>query len=222
MHASVKHLLEQVGTVPARLMSPRCTPSSSEPAEPSLTFPGLLAFLPELVLLAGALGSSSSASANGASAWPATPRSGWRWRRSPRLRRCLRQEAVLFDGAYRVDAFSQWLKLVFAGGYLLVAPAQRRPAGHPGGRQARVLPVPRVSVTGLTCWSAASTHHARHRARALLVPALPHGPMRRERPASASDGVRHQVHHVRHRANGIMLFGMSYLFGLTGTTSLPE
>src|SRR5690349_11744539 len=33
---------------------------------------------------------------------------------------CFRQEATLFDGAYRVDLFSQMLKLVFAGGLAAV------------------------------------------------------------------------------------------------------
>src|SRR5882724_5648797 len=33
---------------------------------------------------------------------------------------CIGQQAVLFDGAYRVDAFSQWLKLTFGFGFLLL------------------------------------------------------------------------------------------------------
>ena len=72
------------------------------------------AFLPELVLLLGALGLFVVALGEG------------RARLAKRVALltalattlvsalCLGQEATLFSGAYRVDAFSQFLKLVFA------------------------------------------------------------------------------------------------------------
>ena len=55
---------------------------------------------------------------------------------------CLGQEATLFDGAYRVDLFSQVLKLVFAVGFLLILLLSGDLAGHPRRREARVLPLP--------------------------------------------------------------------------------
>jgi NADH-quinone oxidoreductase subunit N len=48
-------------------------------------------------------------------------------------------------------------------------------------------------------------------------------PMRRERPGQRSQmesAIKYMMFGIA--ANGIMLFGMSYLFGLTGTTSLPR
>src|SRR5689334_10325319 len=79
-----------------------------------------MAFLPELILSGGALALFALTLGNG---------------RGPQARRLaivtalamifacvftLGQQATLFDGAYRVDAFSQWLKLVFGVGYLLI------------------------------------------------------------------------------------------------------
>ena len=80
----------------------------------------LMAFLPELVILAGALalfvislgheqcGRARLAAFVTALATLAASLA------------CLGQEATLFDGAYRVDLFSQLLKLAFAGGFALI------------------------------------------------------------------------------------------------------
>src|SRR5512141_2428497 len=79
-----------------------------------------LAFLPELVLLAGALvlffislGEHRGAQARSAALFTCCAgvvASVF----------CLGQEATLFSGAYRVDLFSQVLKLVFACGFTLI------------------------------------------------------------------------------------------------------
>ena len=47
---------------------------------------------------------------------------------------CLGQEATLFSGAYRVDQFSQVLKLVFAVRLHAHPPPERQPRGYPRGR----------------------------------------------------------------------------------------
>src|SRR5258706_14552948 len=79
-----------------------------------------MAFLPELILLAGGLLLFVISLGTGrvqAARWATTGIA------IATLICCafsLGQQAVLFDGAYRVDAFSQWLKLTFAFGMLLI------------------------------------------------------------------------------------------------------
>ncbi len=132
-------------------------------------------------------------------------------------------EAVLFEGAYRVDAFSQGLKLLFAGGYLLVLllsgdlpdiPEEVQPEYHlflalcVGGL---MLLVSCVDVLTLVV--------------ALELSAFPQYflvAMRRERAgqrAQMESAIKYLFFGVS--ANGLMLFGLSYLFGLTGATALP-
>jgi len=81
----------------------------------------LLAFLPELVLLAGALGlfCVTLGESQGALARRLTLIVGLAAAIAAVIG--LGQHAVLFDGAYRVDAFSQLLKVVLLGGFVGVA-----------------------------------------------------------------------------------------------------
>src|SRR5581483_4896126 len=135
---------------------------------------------------------------------------------------CLGQDATLFDGAYRVDLFSQSLKLVFACGLELILLL----SGGLEDIRAEVKPeyflFLIISVTGLTML--VSCVDLITLVVALEVSAFPLYlliPMRRER-----EGQRNQMESaIKYimfgvAANGIMFFGMSYLFGLTGTTSL--
>lgn len=135
---------------------------------------------------------------------------------------CLGQQASLFDGAYRVDLFSQSLKVVFAFGFVLILLL----SGNLEDIRADVKPeyylFLTISVSGLAML--VSCVDLITLVIALEVSAFPLYlliPMRRER-----EGQRNQMESaIKYimfgvAANGIMFFGMSYLFGLTGTTSL--
>lgn len=136
----------------------------------------------------------------------------------------LRQEGTLFYGAYRVDLFSQVLKLVFAGGFTLVLLL----SGKLGDIRDEVKPeyylLLTISVCGLMML--VSSVDLITLVVALEVSAFPlylMVPMRRERQGQRSQmecAIKYVMFGVA--ANGIMFFGMSYLFGLTGTTSLTE
>ncbi|MBI4623806.1 MAG: NADH-quinone oxidoreductase subunit N [Verrucomicrobia bacterium] len=182
-----------------------------------------IAFLPELVLLAGGLvlfyltlGESRTRPARIASLLIAVATIG----------ACvvaLRAEAQLFYDAYRVDGFSQLLKLVFAAGYLFTVllcrdfddiRADIRPEFYLFLNLSLigfVLLVSSVDIITLVVSLELSSFPL-----FLLVA------MRREREGQKSQmesAMKFMMFGVG--ANGIMLFGLSYLFGLTGTTSLP-
>jgi NADH-quinone oxidoreductase subunit N len=188
-----------------------------------MTTKDIMAFAPELVLLCGALvlfviclGQSRArlarrvALAASLAAIAATVC-------------CFGQEATLFRGAYRVDLFSQGLKAVFAVGFMLILLL----SGGLEDIREEVKPeyylFLAVSVSGLmmlvSCIDLITL------VIALEVSAFPLYlmiPMRREREGQRTQmesAIKFMMFGIA--ANGIMLFGMSYLFGLTGTTSLP-
>src|SRR5262245_15012404 len=184
----------------------------------------LLAFLPELVLLLGALALFILSVSEG---------------RVVQVRRvalavsvaailaslfALNQVGTIFFGAYRVDLFSQMLKLVFACGFTLVLLL----SGGLGDIREEVKPeyylFLTISVAGLVML--VSCVDLITMVVALEVSAFPlylMVPMRREREGQRAQmecAIKYMMFGIA--ANGIMFFGMSYLFGLTGTTSLPD
>jgi NADH-quinone oxidoreductase subunit N len=182
-----------------------------------------MAFLPELVLLGGALllfvvslGESKTAAARQVAILTAIAA-------ILACTLCLGQEATLFNGAYQVDLFSQILKLAFAAGFALVLLLS---GGLPDIRE-DVKPeyylFLAISVAGLMML--VSSVDLITLVVALEVSAFPlylMVPMRREREGQRSQmesAIKYIMFGVA--ANGVMLFGMSYLFGLTGSTSLP-
>jgi NADH-quinone oxidoreductase subunit N len=188
-----------------------------------MTLKFIMAFAPELVLLCGALGlfviclgqsrarpARRVALATSLAAVAATVC-------------CFSREATLFSGAYRVDLFSQSLKAVFAVGFMLIVLMN----GGLDDIREEVKPeyylFLAISVSGLmmlvSCIDLITL------VIALEVAAFPlylMVPMRRElegRRTQMESAVKYIMFGVA--ANGIMLFGMSCLFGMTGTTSLP-
>ena len=135
----------------------------------------------------------------------------------------LSQQAVLFDGAYRVDAFSQWLKLVFAIGYLLIVLLSGDLPDIRGDVKPEYFLFLTLSVTGLTLL--VSSIDLITLVVSLELSSFPLYvlvAMRREREGQRvqmESAIKYIVFGIT--ATGVMLFGMSYLFGLTGTTSLP-
>jgi NADH-quinone oxidoreductase subunit N len=183
----------------------------------------VLPFLPELVLLLGALvlfvitlGDNKAKQARTAAFWTSIAT-------IIAALFCVGQEATLFSGAYRIDLFSQVIKLVFAAGFTLILLL----SGDLADIREEVKPeyylFLTISVCGLVML--VSSIDLITLVVSLEVSAFPiylMVPMRRER-----DGQRSQMESaIKYimfgiAANGIMFFGMSYLFGLTGTTSLP-
>ena len=183
----------------------------------------LLAFLPELVLLLGALvlffitlGQSQTKAARAAAVITALAA-------IVAAAACLGQQGTLFDGAYRVDLFSQALKVVFAFGFLLILLLSGQLPDIRDEVKPEYYLFLTISVSGLmmlvSCIDLITL------VVALEVSAFPlylMVPMRREREGQRSQmesAIKYMMFGVA--ANGIMFFGMSYLFGLTGTTSLP-
>lgn len=181
-----------------------------------------LAFLPELVLLLGALclffitlGDSRAQQAKKAALVTALATLF-------ASLFCLSQQATLFDGAYRVDLFSQSLKVVFAFGFIVILLL----SGSLEDIRPEVKPeyylFLTISVSGLVML--VSCVDLITLVVALEVSAFPLYlliPMRREREGQRSQmesAIKYIMFGVA--ANGVMFFGMSYLFGLTGTTSL--
>ncbi len=134
-----------------------------------------------------------------------------------------RVEAVLFDDAYRVDAFSQWLKLVFALGYIGCVLIGKNLKDIRGDVRPEYFFLLATSVTGFLLLAGSVD-------LITLVVALELSSfplfiliaMRRETTAQRSQmesAVKYMMFGIA--ASGIMLFGMGYLYGLTGTTSLP-
>lgn len=189
-----------------------------------MTAAALMAFLPELALLLGALALfvlclgepdirrvRFTALATALAAILASTLS-------------LGEQATLFSGAYRVDAFSQWLKLALAAGFALILFLSRElPDIRPDVKPEYFLFVT-LSVCGLvllvSCVDLITLVIALELSSFplyFLVPMRREGEGHRTQMESA---VKYTMFGVA--ANGIMLFGMSYLFGLTGTTSIPE
>src|SRR5436190_10486090 len=135
---------------------------------------------------------------------------------------CLGQQGTLFDGAYRIDLFSQVLKLIFACGFALILLL----GGELSDIREEVKPeyylFLSITVSGLMMLVSSVDLIAI--VVALEVSAFPLYlmiPMRREREGQRSQmesAIKYMMFGVA--ANGVMFFGMSYLFGLTGTTSL--
>ena len=183
----------------------------------------LLAFLPELALLSGALalfvvslGNSPAHLARTLSVATA----------SALLLASLytfSQSIVLFDGAYRVDAFSQFLKIVLAFGYLCVGLLSGDLRDIRGEAKPEYYLFLNLSVTGLVLLVSSIdvitlvlALELSSFALYLLVP------LRREREgqrAQMEAAIKYLMFGVA--ATGVMLFGFGYLFGLTGSTSLP-
>jgi NADH-quinone oxidoreductase subunit N len=183
-----------------------------------------MAFLPESILLAGAL----------ALFFVSLGRERIRLARAVALGTAvlataaaafsLDRQDVLFDGAYRVDAFSQILKLAFAAGFAAVVLMKGRLPDIQEDLRPEYYFFVAVSISGLMLL--VSSIDVISLVVALELSAFPlyvMVAMRREREGQRSQmesAIKYIMFGVA--SNGIMLFGLSYLFGLTGTTSLTE
>ena len=184
----------------------------------------ILQFLPELVLLAGALGlflvtlgEARQKLARHAALLVAAATIG-------AAGLALGQHADLFSGAYRVDQFSQLLKLVLAFGFACILLLSGELPDIRSEVKSEYFLFLTLSVTGLVML--ASCVEIISLVVALELSSFPLYllvPMRRERAEQKSQmesAIKYIMFGVA--ANGSMFFGLSYLYGLTGTTHLPE
>ena len=182
------------------------------------------AFLPELVLLAGALGLFVVTLGASQQKLARTVALLVAFATIAAAALGLGQHADLFSGAYRVDQFSQLLKLVFAFGFACILVL----SGELPDIRSEVKPeyylFLTLSITGLvmlvSCVDIISLVVALELSSFPLYLLVP---MRREREGQKSQmesAIKYIMFGIA--ANGIMFFGLSYLYGLTGTTHLPE
>ena len=136
----------------------------------------------------------------------------------------LRLEGYLFFKAYRVDLFSQLFKLSITGGVALLLLFSRELKGIEETIRAEYYLFLLLSALGLVMLvssvellSIFVALELSSYALYLLVPMRDdHAGLREQMEA----GIKYILYGVV--ATGVMLFGMSYLFGLTGTTYLSE
>ena len=135
----------------------------------------------------------------------------------------LSQSAVLFSGAYRVDLFSQVLKLALNLGFLAVLLLSARLPDVRVEIRPEYFLFLTLSVLGLnllvSCVDVITVVVALELSSFPLYFLVA---MRRERAGQRvqmESAIKYVMFGVA--ANGVMLFGLGYLFGLTGTTSLP-
>jgi NADH-quinone oxidoreductase subunit N len=135
----------------------------------------------------------------------------------------LSQSAVLFDGAYRVDQFSQVLKLVLALGFTAVVVISGRLPDVRTETKPEYFLFLTLSASGLlmlvSCVDIITLVIALELSSFPLYFMVA---LRRElggHRMQMESAIKYVMFGVA--ANGTMLFGISYLFGLTGTTSLP-
>lgn len=183
----------------------------------------LLAFLPEFILLAGALTLFFVALGDSREKLARTVTLATAAAVLLAAVFTFSRQAVLFDGAFRVDPFSQFLKLAIAFGYLCLGLLNRELRDITGETRAEYHLFLSFSVLGLLLLVSSIdlitlvlALELSSFALYLLVP------MRRERAGQKTQmesAIKYLMFGVA--ATGVMLFGMSYLYGLTGSTSLP-
>ncbi len=183
-----------------------------------------MSFLPELVLLGGTLGLFGFCLGPGTTRAARSAAIGLALALIVACVMSLGQSAVLFRGAYHVDAFSQWLKLMFAVGDLFILLLSGDLPDVRDDVKPEYYLLLTLSVTGLTMM--VSCVDLVTLAIAFELSSFPLYflvPMRRERAhqrVQMESAIKYVMFGIL--STGVMLFGMSYLFGLTGTTSLPE
>jgi NADH-quinone oxidoreductase subunit N len=184
----------------------------------------ILQFLPELVLLAGALGlflitlgEGRQKLARNVALLVAVATMG-------AAALAMGQRVELFNGAYRVDQFSQLLKLVLAFGFACILLLSGELPDIRSEVKSEYYLFLTLSVTGLvmlvSCVEIISLVVALELSSFPLYLLVPMRRERAEQKSQMESAIKYIMFGVA--ANGIMFFGLSYLYGLTGTTHLPE
>ncbi|SDP73381.1 NADH-quinone oxidoreductase subunit N [Desulforhopalus singaporensis] len=137
---------------------------------------------------------------------------------------CVRSEGTLFYGAYQVDLFSQLFKVLIALGTLIILLFSANDAGVKKGLQAEYYLFLFTAVLGLMMLVSSIELLAIFVALEVSSFAVYiMVPMRKNSITSGLQmeaGIKYLLYGVV--ATGLMLFGMSYIYGLTGTTELAK
>jgi NADH-quinone oxidoreductase subunit N len=179
-------------------------------------------FLPELVLLAGALGLFVVTLGASQQKLARTVALLVGFATLAAAAASLHQQGELFSGAYRVDQFSQLIKLILAFGFVCILVLNGELPDIRDEVKPEYYLFLTLSVTGLV--TLVSSVEIISIVVALELSSFPLYllvPMRRERAEQKSQmesAIKYIMFGVA--ANGIMFFGLSYLYGLTGTTNL--
>jgi NADH-quinone oxidoreductase subunit N len=185
--------------------------------------PFIQAFLPELVMLAGALGLFIVALGDDKTRQARTLSLFIGLATVIACVVSLHSQALLFDGAYRVDAYSQWIKLVIAVGYSFVILLGAELPDIRSHFKPEYFLFLSLSVTGLTtlvsCVDAIALFIALELSSFPLYLLIAMRREREEHRIQMEAAIKYIMFGVA--ANGVMFFGLSYLYGLTGTTLLP-
>lgn len=183
----------------------------------------ITAFLPELVLLLGALGLFVLTLSDSAGARARRAALGIGALATLAALWSLPASGVLFSGAYRVDGFSQILKLALTAGFTAILVVSNNLPDIRERTRPEYYLFLTLSVAGLvmlvSCIDALTLVIALETSSFPLYLLVA---MRREREGQRiqmESAVKYIMFGVA--ANGIMLFGLGYLYGLTGTTNIP-
>ncbi|MDD2765880.1 MAG: NADH-quinone oxidoreductase subunit N [Opitutaceae bacterium] len=184
----------------------------------------VLQFLPELVLLVGALGLFVVALGESRQKLARAVALVTAFAAIGAAALTLGQHADLFSGAYRVDQFSQLLKLVLAFGFAGILLLSGELPDIRGEVKPEYYLFLTLSVTGLvmlvSCIEIISLVVALELSSFPLYLLVPMRRERAEQKSQMESAIKYIMFGVA--ANGIMFFGLSYLYGLTGTLHLPE
>lgn len=136
----------------------------------------------------------------------------------------LRCEGALVAGAYRIDFFSQLLKLIFSVGYLAIALISNELPDIRADVKPEYFMFLTLSVAGLVVlMSAVELVTFVISLELVSLPLYALVAMRREDVNSRvqmESAIKYVAFGIA--ATGLMLFGMSYLYALTGTTALDQ
>ncbi len=137
---------------------------------------------------------------------------------------CVCQEGSLFYGAYRIDLFSQLVKVLISTGFLLVLLLGGKVKGIDDDVKPEYYLFLTLSTLGLVLLVSSvellTIFIALELSSYSMYVAVPMRSGRTGEHRQMESAIKYILTGVL--ATGVMLFGMSYLFGLTGTTYLAE
>lgn len=180
-----------------------------------------LSLLPEFVLMASGLALFAALMTRGEGRL-ALARDTARWGAVALLAAAiatLGAEAEFFRATYRVDAFSQLVKLAVALGFVLSVFITRDAVGQRDDARAETFFFLLTSTAGLTAMASAVELLALYIALEIASFSLfVLVPLRETRPTGKEGGLKFMI--VGVAASAVTLFGLAMLVGLTGTTTV--
>jgi NADH-quinone oxidoreductase subunit N len=126
-----------------------------------------------------------------------------------------------FPGIYRVDAFSQFVKAILAGGYLLVVAISDRPHTTRDGSRLEVPMFLLLATTGMMMLASATELVTLYISMELAAyPVYVAVALHRNRAIGGESSTKYMLQGMV--ASAITLYGLSFLFGLSGTAYILD